>query len=104
MYVCMYVCIEVALRGVPMEKGVQLGQGEGLDPGGGAHPNGSNIPTPRVPSVTHTDTYMRISVYVPNLIWAAKGELYPHVGGNIITPGPTTTACFTRSGHLGTTL
>ena len=28
-YVCMYVCIEVALRGVPMERGVQLGLGEG---------------------------------------------------------------------------
>ena len=41
----MYVCIEVALRGVPMGSRVQLGLGEG------PIKSGSNVPTPRVPSV-----------------------------------------------------
>ena len=41
----MYVCIEVALREVPMGSGIQLGLGEGPIKGR------SNVPTPQVPSV-----------------------------------------------------
>ena len=40
-----YVCIKVVLRGVPMEKDVQLGLGEG------PIKSGSNVPTSRVPLV-----------------------------------------------------
>ena len=47
----MYVCIKVALRGVPMESGVQLGLGP--------IKSGSNVPTLQVPSVPrHTGWFV----------------------------------------------
>ena len=42
---CLYACIEAVLRGLPIERGVQLGLGEG------PIKSGSNFPTPRRPLV-----------------------------------------------------
>ena len=49
-----YVCLEVALRGAPMESDVQLGQGEG------PIKSGPNVPTARYHRyrVTHTGSYL----------------------------------------------
>ena len=53
---CMYVGIEVALCGLPME-------GRPTGPGEGPIKSGSNVPTPRVPSVPrHTDSYSRTTM------------------------------------------
>ena len=49
-----YVCIEVALCGEPMEKGVQLDLGRGPI-------EGSNVPTPRVPYVPHHTLWCMIT-------------------------------------------
>ena len=40
-----YVCIEIALHGMPMERDVQLGLGEG------PIKSGSNVPIPAVPLI-----------------------------------------------------
>ena len=57
----MYVPIEVAHQGVPMGSGVQLGLGEG------PIKSGSNVSTPRVPHVTHADSYSRKSAFCRQL-------------------------------------
>ena len=52
---CMYVCIEVALGGVPMGSGVQLGLG------GWAHQKWVQCPNPGYhrSRVTHAGSYLR---------------------------------------------
>ena len=60
MYVCMYVCIEVALRG-----DAHGGFGVPTGPRGGTHrARGSNIPTPQYHRyrVTHAGSYLRTVV------------------------------------------
>ena len=61
MNVCMYVYVEVALRGVPMEKGVQLGLGEGPSRGPISQPHGYHQSR-----VTHTGSYLRKALSVAN--------------------------------------
>ena len=52
-----YVCIEVALSGVPMGSGVQLGVEEGLIK------SGSNVPTPPVPFVSRHTRWLILIQY-----------------------------------------
>ena len=82
----LYVCIEVDHRGVPMGLGVQ--------PGLGVMPikSGSNVPTLRYHRyrVTHAGSYSRtFALSEPTLLWTAKGDLIPHIGGVVsVTLGP----------------
>ena len=58
-----------------MEKGVQLGLGEGpIKWVQCPKPVGIIDPTSR--TLTHINALSE-----PTLLWAAKGDLYPHVGG-----------------------
>ena len=77
---CMYACIEVALCGIAH------GIGRPIGPGGGAHQKSAfNVPTPRVPSVPRHARWLILAHDVcflqPTLLWEAKGDLFPHVGG-----------------------
>ena len=58
---CTYVRM---YSGCPMESGVQLGL-----------------------AYTYLIVHC-VSFLYPSLLWAAKGELYPHIGGNRVTSGP----------------
>ena len=63
-----------------------MGSGVPTRPRGGTHrAHGSNIPTHRY-RVTHAGSYSHIQHVFsePTLLWAAKGVLYPHVGGTVI--------------------
>ena len=76
----MYVYIEVALC-----KSAH-GIGRPTGPGGGAYQkNGSNVPTPWVPSVPRHARWLILAHGVcflwPTLLRAAKGDLFPHIGG-----------------------
>ena len=75
--VCIYVCIEVALCGVPMEKGVQLWTwGRGPQGFQCSNTAGTIGPTSRTLADTCAKRFL-----LPILLWAAKGDLYPHIGG-----------------------
>ena len=77
-YVSIYgygtVCIEVVHHGVPMGSGIQLGLGEG------PIKSESNVPTPQYHRyrVMHVSSYLRS--YALSLLWAAEGDLIPHIG------------------------
>ena len=71
----MYVCIEVALRGMPMERGDQLGLGR--DPQEVQCPNPAGTNGPVSPMLTDTRTF---SAFCSQL---CSGQL--RVGGNRIT-------------------
>ena len=76
--VCMYVQ-RLPFVEMPMGSGVPTG------PRGGTHwARGSNISTPRCHRyrVTHADPYSRTRRFPEQLLlWAAKGDLCPHVDG-----------------------
>ena len=65
---------------VPMESGVQLDLGKGPSKVG-------PMSQPRRyhrSHVTHTGSYLRsMALSEPTLIWAAKVDLYPHIGGTV---------------------
>ena len=62
-----------------MESGVQLGLGRG------PVKSGPNVPTPRVPSIPRHARWLILAhcvfVLYPTLLWAAKGDLFPHIEG-----------------------
>ena len=65
-----------------------MGLGVPTGPRGETHRAcGSNIPTPRYHRyrVTHAESYLRTqhALSEPTLLYAAKGVLYPHVGGTV---------------------
>ena len=66
----LYVCIEVAFRGVPMKSSVQLGLGDG------PVKSGSNVPTPLYHLYCITHIY---AVSESTLLLVAKGVLHLHV-------------------------
>ena len=77
-----YVCIEVALRGIAHEKG-RSNWAKGRDPS----ESWVQYPNPAVPTAPR---HSRWNVLVhfrafsePTLLWAAKGVLCPHVGGTV---------------------
>ena len=80
MYVCMYVYIEVALRGIAHGKG-RSNWAKGRDPSESwvQYPNPA-VPTAPRHSRWHVLVHLR-PLSEPTLLWAAKGVLYPHVGG-----------------------
>ena len=72
---------------MPMERAFQLGQGEG--PIGIVGP----ISQPRGTIDTASLTLERTNALVvlfsePTLIWAAKGDQFPHEWRDSVTPGP----------------
>ena len=81
-------------RGCPLWSAYGKGRPTGL--GGGAHQKWVQCSNSRVPLVSRhacrfilTLAHTHASHFLwPTLLWAAKGELYPHTGGNRFTPGP----------------
>ena len=82
MYVCMYVCIEVALRG----------DAHGVGRSNWAKGRGPSIkwvqcPNPGIPSIPRHACWNVLThisaLSAPTLIWAAKADLYPLVGGTV---------------------
>ena len=72
-----YVCIEAALRGVPMERGFQLGLEEwSIKWVQCPNPTGTIGPTSR--TLAHTCTLCALSV--ANFTLPAKGGLILHIG------------------------
>ena len=99
---CMYEYIQrLPFVELPMKSGVQLGLGEG------SIKSGSNVPTPWVPSVPRHARWHVLTHYCvfsePTLLQAAKGDLFPHIGGAVshrVSAGMQ----FTRTGVLFLTL
>ena len=76
----MYVCIEVALRGVAHGKG-QSNWAKRRDPS----ESWVQYPNPAVPTAPrHSRWNVLVHLHAlsePTLLWAAKGVLCPHMGG-----------------------
>ena len=65
---CVYVCLEFALRGVSLERGVQRGLGEG------PIRSGSNVQTPQYHwyRVTHARSYSRTYMHFPSQLYSRQ--------------------------------
>ena len=80
LYVCMYVCIEVALCGIVHWYG-RSNWAKGRDPSG----SWVQYPNPAVPAIPRHSRWIILvhscALSDPTLLQAAKGVLCPHVGG-----------------------
>ena len=78
----MYVCIEVALRGIAHGKG-RSNWAKGRDPS----ESWVQYPNPAVPTAPRHSRWNVLAhpsaLSEPTLLWAAKGVLCPHVGGTV---------------------
>ena len=68
----------------------------------GPSKSGSNFPTPRVPSVPHHVRWFILAHCVcflsPTLLWAAKDDLFPHIGGAVSHQAPEFICIFIPEG------